>query len=159
MNAVIVLGVVIAFLSLLYNVFDIPKIQPQKLKGIFATLRRGLPKVIYIIIASALSIVFLFVIYTITRMPLQLDVVLVDILMFWALLGIWSPIILTKYDKIKKPFEFTNIVLFFFVMTGFWIVQWPQWQTPALLTSIVVFMFILLLVYSLIEKRKARRSC
>jgi len=159
MNTWIIIGVVCAILSLLYRAINIPQIQPHTLKVIVVWLGRSVPKFIGVVLVFALSIVFIFVIYLSTRMSLQFDVILLDVLIFWALLGIWSPVILTKYDKIKKPFEFMNIALFFFVMTGFWIIQWPQWQVPTLLTSIVVFMLVLLLVYSLIEKRKDPSSC
>jgi predicted membrane channel-forming protein YqfA (hemolysin III family) len=89
--------------------------------------------------------------------PLALTVLYVLTLL--AMLGIWMPALQKVQNKrVVKTIYIAGACLLGLMFVLFWITQWPQWQIPVLLTSIVVLMFIGLFVFSLIEKRKSRLS-
>ena len=140
-------------------------VRPAVVKRFFVRQGRKLLRYIYISVACLLSLYFLFtLIFVFPTGSFQqiepLNLIALYILTLLAMLGIWMPVF--QYIQNKRAVNIIYIVgacLSGVLFIIFWIIQWPKWQISALLTVIVVFMLILLLVYSLIEKRKTRRLC
>jgi F0F1-type ATP synthase assembly protein I len=86
-----------------------------------------------------------------------LKVLVLYALTLLALLGIWTPVLeYSKYRRIQKIVNVSGACLLGVLFVGFWIVQWPQWHTSALLTSLIVLMFVVYFVLELLTKRKRK---
>jgi len=75
--------------------------------------------------------------------------------MLWALLGIWtSEIQRLPSERIHAAIGVAHICFGALTLILFWIYQWPQWHTPAILTSFSALLFVIYLINEFVTKRK-----
>lgn len=135
-------------------------IPPSSVKKFLKKYWRSLPWKVYLLIAFAFSVFNIIFFYMLLSVGITLETVVLGILMLWALMGIWTPAIQTLPDRrtLHKAIGIAHICFGILVLVLFWITQWPEWRTSALLTSCLVIPLVILLVYDQVIKRKARKS-
>ena len=71
--------------------------------------------------------------------------------------GIWAPILFNnRYRKVAKPLNIVGGCLIAALFAGYWLYEWPKWQTPALLSSFILILLLLMVIFSYFKKRKAK---
>lgn len=134
-NVLEVIGVTVGVLSW---VGITPKVLAQ-------FLSKNRPKLILtgqIIIASLFSlfVLFFFLYVPIVFQIFSLASAVLLAMLAWALLGVWLPLLRKQRfwnRRFARFIELLGASLLIFVMAGFWILRWPEWQIPALLTTLV----------------------
>lgn len=114
---------------------------------------------IYIAIASIISLLFLSVLVSSVALNIVtnnglLGLLLLDDMLILGIMGVWVPVLHNK--RLSKIINIIGACLLALLFAGFWIYQWPDWHTPALLTSLIIIMSITVLVFALTEKRKRK---
>jgi flagellar biosynthesis/type III secretory pathway M-ring protein FliF/YscJ len=80
-------------------------------------------------------------------------------LILLALLGIWMPAVLRVHHKgLERIINLAGASLVGVLFVAFWIIQWPKWQTPALLTSLVAVMLLVVLIDTIVKNRKNKAA-
>ena len=101
-------------------------VKPHDVKRFLKEYWRGFALVIYIIIALGFSAISLFLVVSIAAVEFNLNTVVLVVLMLWALLGIWTPMLQCSQDKgIHSAIGITHIVFGSIAFCFFWIYQWP----------------------------------
>lgn len=121
----------------------------------FTERGRNLAWNIYLVAAFIMSLMAAYVLVLIPiLLSLTIEAATIEILMLWSLLGIWLPAIRRlRKATINKAVDVAYFSLVVLALVGFWISQWPAWQTPTLLSSLLA----VLLVYYLIDRFIVRR--
>jgi len=135
-------------------------IPPSSVKKFLKKHWRSLPWKVYLLIAFAFSVFNIIFFYTLLSVGITFEIVVLGILMLWALMGIWTPAIaaLPNRRTLHKAIGIAHICFGALVLVLFWITQWPEWHTSAVLTSFLVIGIMIALADCLINKRKARKS-
>ena len=163
MNSITVFFIVVGILGLVVNtlIFALGVLKwygkkPAAVRKFFEEKRQDLAWKIYLFIACILSLFIGFVFVSLIRLPVfQIEVVIIDVMMLWALLGIWTPAIQRLRNKrINNAADITNICLAVLILVSFWITQWPAWLIPTLVTSLLILLFVFYMVDRFIVKRK-----
>ncbi|MEE9304606.1 MAG: hypothetical protein V3U84_12590 [Thiotrichaceae bacterium] len=77
--------------------------------------------------------------------------------MMWAIIGVWLPLLQRQRFWNRRLTRFSELVgamIFVFILTGFWIVRWPEWKTPTLLTAFAA----VVVVFYIIDLGRARKK-
>ncbi len=125
----------------------------------FLTVRGpGIARVTYLFVAIVVTLYLLamIILFSIT-IPFSISLATLFALFMLGLLGVWSPEIQRLHnERLNTTANAAMIVLITLALAGFWVVQWPVWQTPALLTALWILTFVFYLVDKYILKRKRR---
>lgn len=156
MNIVVIIGVAVALLNFIWRVLEWCKIGPAEVRQYLIRLRQALPWNTYLLFAFAFSLLIGFVLVTMTMLPVfQIEIVIIDIMMLWALLAVWIPAIQRLQNiRVNKAVDVANICFAVLIVVGFWISQWPAWHKPALVTSLLMVIPIIYVFDRFIVKRK-----
>ena len=142
-----------------YTLLDVEKLFAKR----WRIIRWGvIVKRVYLFFASTLSIYLILTplaLLTITHAFQQniVSFVMIVILMVGALLGVWIPALQRlRNRRIKVAIDIIRPCLVVLLLIGFWIIKWPLWHVPAILTSLLVLVFVAYLIDALITKRKQK---
>ncbi len=166
----VLLGLVIAFLNLVFRLFEWLKVEPADVKKFLVfqgrTLAiRGRTLAIrgrtfawnaYLIFAVLISIYFLFV-FSIMLSYVSFSFSLATLILFilWGLLGTWAPAIQRLRSKrINTAVNIVAICLSTLMVVGFWIVKWPDIQQPIFVTLLLLVIVVIYIVDRAVKKRK-----
>ncbi len=113
--------------------------------------RQKLGRIGYIVFASLFT---LFVLFYVIYFPIVYNIfnlawVILFTMMTWAVFGVWVPLLQRQRfwnPRLAFIFYLFGTLTFVFMLVGFWIVRWPEWQTPALLTTLAVGAMIIYIV-------------
>jgi hypothetical protein len=115
---------------------------------------------IYIGIAGIISVILLTAMVSIIYShPFTTDVwlstiILADLVLL-GIWGIWVPVLITLQNKrLSNSINTIGTLLFTLLFVSYWVYEWPKWQTPVLLTSLIALMLAIFFVFTLMEKRK-----
>lgn len=134
-------------------------IGPQHLKSYFLAKKTLIFRSTYFVFAISVTLYFVFVI---VYFPLALSIfgpnwaILFGIVIY-SLIGIWLPVLQRRQfwtARLNRIILFASQLLAILILVGFWIVSWPEWLVPLVLTSLVV----ILLAVSYIMRRRNRRA-
>ncbi len=122
----------------------------------FAKRWRAFVFIAYIIFASAYSLFFIVYVYALAKVELNIEIWTLTVLMLWSILGIWMPALgrFRNQKLIKRITSIFHIVFGGLLIVLFWIIKWPDWRTPSIITAFILFSFVLLLTIYLIDKRR-----
>ena len=111
---------------------------------------------IYVLFAFAFTVFSIFYVYLISRIELNIAIWALAVMMLWAILGIWMPAIqrLPNKKMIQRVTGTLHIIFGSLLFVLFWIIKWPDWQTPGILTAIIAGMLLILLIAYLFEKKR-----
>jgi len=146
------IGDIAGVLSLILAVFGWLGITPKMLSG---SVVKNKPKIILAIqLGSAclyvalIMLIFIFVPIAFHIFSLAWSILAAMVL--WSALGVLLPL-LEKLGfwnhRLTRFVQLLGIGLFSFALIGFWIFEWPKWETPALVTS----MLFVVLIISIVE--------
>ncbi len=155
----IVITVLLALLLQLSNLFGI-KINPNNVKKFIAIRGRTLAWNAYLIIATLITIYFLFVLsLVLSTVSFSISLATLILLILWALLGTWSPAIQRlRNRRINTTVNIVAICLLTLTVVGFWIVQWPEIQQPIFVTLLLLAIVVIYIVDRAVKKRKPSRN-
>lgn len=156
MNLGMTIVVVVAVLGFALNLLRWFHVEPADVGKFFAKRGQVLSWYIYLSVACVLSLFIGFVFVSMTiSLVFQVEIIVMDIIMLWALLGVWMPAIQRlRNKKINNAVDVVFICLAVFILIGFWITQWPAWQTPTILNSSAVIILVAYLINEFVLKRK-----
>ena len=155
-----VIGFVIALIGLVITTLNWFGIRPQPIIGYFLAKKTAIFRYTYFVIACLFTLYFIFVF---VYFPQALGIfntqwaVLLGAVIY-STIGIWLPILQRQQfwsARLNRAILFTSQLLAASVLFGFWIVSWPEWLVPLILTSVVI---IVLLVSYIIRRRGKRTS-
>lgn len=151
-----VFTLVFAFSGFVLQLFGWLKVEPADVKKFLVIRGRALAWNAYLIFAIIFSLFIGFVLsFTISIMSFSIGVATLVIMLLWALLGAWAPAIQRLHNKrINSIVDIVYLCLVALMIVGFWIAQWPEWQKPTLVTSLLLILFVAYLVDRFIKKRK-----
>lgn len=138
-----VIGFVIALIGLVITTLNWFGIRPQPLIGYFLVKKTVISRYTYLVIAYLLTLYFVFVF---VYFPLALGIfdlkwaVLLGVVTY-SMIGIWLPILERQRfwsARLNRTILFTSQLLATLVLFGFWIVSWPDWLVPLILTSFII---------------------
>ena len=115
---------------------------------------------IFIGAAALISLIlFIAVVSIISTQPFT-DQIILSTLIFvvmglLGIWGIWMPLSSSKGGKqLQTTMNIIGAFLFIMLFACYWLYEWPEWHTPAILLSFLVVVVVFGIVYSLLEKRK-----
>ena len=155
----IVMLVIALYGAFLWTLGQYNKKLPDVWKFI-AKQRRIITYGVYILFASIFSVYSIFYVYLISRTDLSIKLWAFTIMMLWAILGIWMPALQRLPNKklIQKVTGTFHIVFGSLLFVLFWIIKWPDWRTPGILTAFIAIMLLVSLVVYRFEKRKNSKA-
>lgn len=131
---------VLAIIALIIGLLSWLNITPKVLARLFSKYRQSLVRTGHLALAFLLTS---FVLFSSIYIPSVLHIFSFEwaiwaALMMWVLIGVWLPIFQRQRfwnRRLTRFSELAGTIIFVFILIGFWIVRWPDWKTPALLTS------------------------
>ena len=123
-----------------------------------AKQRRIITYGVYILFASIFSVYSIFYVYLISRTDLSIKLWAFTIMMLWAILGIWMPALQRLRNKIlvQKVTGILHIVFGGLLFIFYWIIKWPDWQVPVIITTIIVIMLLAVVVEGILKKKSLK---
>lgn len=134
---------ILTCVAFVIGVFTWFGVKPHDLAQFFARRRLVIGRYAYFLFACILSAFYVFVLVYIPILIHVFDakwLVLLGI-MVWSLLGVWSSILLRQRSWGPRFVRIINIAgecLATLVLIGFWLVVWPKWLTPLVLTALAI---------------------
>jgi hypothetical protein len=147
---------IIAVLSFILNLLRWLKIEPRDVQRFYLRRKRAIYWNSYLVFAILCTtyILFAFVMF-IQNIEFRFDVLVMYVLFGWAILGLWTPFIQRiSNPKLLRLFDIINFSIVVFVIASFWIIKWPQWLQPTLVTSVLALSLIGLGVVKYLEVKK-----
>lgn len=154
MTVLVVITSIATILSFIINLFKWLKIQPNDLKQFIVVRGKTITWSIYILFTSLISVFFITTLYiVIPNTNYSLGLIILVVLIFWGLIGIWTPAIQRlNNNHINNILQYVNFVFFVFMVVGYWIVQWPKIYSSIIITLVVVALIVVYLVPIIKEK-------
>jgi peptidoglycan/LPS O-acetylase OafA/YrhL len=115
---------------------------------------------IYAIIAVILTIFLIssFVVVLVTQgdvKPGTLNLIIFYGLTISAMFALWLPL-LYRIDnkKINETIDVIGKIILLFLFAALWITQWPNWQTPLIITVLLALIVFMFAIANLVKKRR-----
>lgn len=155
----IVITVLLGLLFQLLNLFGF-KIDPNNVRKFIAIRGRTLAWNAYLIIATLITIYFLFVLsLVLSTVSFSISLAILLLFILWGLLGVWIPAIQRFRDKrINAAVQIIALCLLTLTIIGFWIVKWPEIQQPIIVALLLLAMVVIYVVDRVVKKRKPSRN-
>lgn len=115
---------------------------------------------IYVLFAFAFTVFSISYVYLISRIELNIGIWTLIVIMLWAILGIWMPALqlLPSKKLVQKVTGTFHIIFGSLLFVLFWIIKWPDWRTPGILTAFIAIMLLVSLVVYRFKKRKNSKA-
>lgn len=134
---------IVAIITFLIGVLNWFGIRPYPLISYFWANKTAIFAYTYLVLAYLFILYFVFILVYFrlvlgtfdARWALLLGIVI------YSMIGIWLPILQRQQfwsDQISRGLFITSQVLAISVLFGFWMVSWPAWLVPLILTAILI---------------------
>ena len=155
----IVITVLFGLALQLLQLFGI-KINPNDVKKFIAIRGRTLAWNFYLLIATIITIYFLFVLsLVLSFVPFSIELGTLILLILWGLLRTWAPAIQRLRSKrINTAVNIVAICLLTLTVVGFWIVKWPEIQQPIFVTLLLFALVVIYVAQRVVKRRKPSRN-
>ncbi len=118
-------------------------VKPRDIAQFLAKRRMAIGRYSYFIFACTLTAFYIFVLISV---PIILHFfntkwLVLSGIVLWSLLGVWLPILRRQHSWSTRSTKMINIVgrcLAAMVLIGFWLVVWPDWRTPLVVTVLAI---------------------
>jgi len=156
----IIIASIVGILTFVLQLFGWLKIEPDGVKKFIAIRGRTFAWNAYLIIATLITIYFLFVLsLVLSTVSFSISLATLILLILWALLGTWSPAIQRlRNRRINTAVNIVAICLLTLTVVGFWILQWPEIQQPIFVTLLLLAIVVIYIVDRAVKKRKPSRN-
>lgn len=131
-------------------------VRPRTIADLVSKRKASIRRYGYLVIASLFTLfyVFVFVYLPIVVHVFNLGILAMSLILLWSLIGVWLPLLRRQHfwsTGVNRVVNGVGVTLAIIVLALFWIIVWPKWQTPTILTSILAFF--LLAIY-IIDRRQ-----
>ncbi len=160
MTILIIIASIACILAFVLQLFGWLKIEPDGVKKFITIRGRPLAWNAYLIIATLITIYFLFVLsIVLSSAPFSIGLATLILLILWGLLGTWALAIQRlRNRRINTAVNIVAICLLTLTVVGFWTVQGPEIQQPIFVTLLLLAVFVIYIVDRAVKKRKPSRN-